>query len=155
MPGTAASSAPASSADIPVAVNRNVPHGAFPQACHRGDGDDPAVTEDRDLVGGLLDFAEHMRTKEDCLPVGLGLADHGEEFLLDEWVQPAGRFIQHQQLGIMHKCLDESQLLLVSLGELAGVAVQVQAQPLRQGIDPARPDGSADVRIMGQQFAAR
>ena len=154
MPGTRASSAPASAAEIPAAVNRICRTAPFPQAVYGGDSDDAAVAQDRDLVGGLLDLAEHVGTEEDGLPVGLGLADHGKEFLLDEGVQPARRFVQHQQFGIMHEGLDEPQLLLVALGELAGVPAQVQAQPFGQGIDPAGPDGSADGRVVRQQLAA-
>ncbi len=117
-------------------------------------GDEPAVGEHRDVIGGLLDLAQHVGAEEHRLARVARLAHHGEELALDERVEAAGRLVEHEELGPVHEGLHEPELLLVALGEGAHRAGEVQTQALREGFDHARFDRPADLGEVAQERAA-
>jgi hypothetical protein len=72
------------------------------------------------------------------------LVDQGEERLLDERVQALGGFIEDEQVGLVHERLDQAELLLVAVGELADPPVEVDREPIGEAGDPPRVDASAE-----------
>ncbi len=103
-------------------------------------------------VGDPLDLRQDMGGEEDGPSLFLRLLHHPVELLLHQRVEPAGRFVEDQQLRMMHEGLDEPHLLFVAAGQIADGSLQVELQPLRQ---LSRLPDSAQVSQMsemGQQL---
>src|SRR2546428_10966895 len=67
------------------------------------DLDQPPCADDCDAVAGVLDLRKDVRGEEDRPSLGAPLSDHAIEFLLVEWVQAAGGFVQDEHAWLMHK----------------------------------------------------
>src|SRR5699024_6037074 len=104
------------------------------------------------------------RAEENGLVPALGFTDHGQEFLLQERIQPAGGFVQYEQFGPVHESLDEADFLLVAFGQPVDRPVQVQVEPFSQPVDGAAAyraadsgevleDGAATAAAHGAEFA--
>ena len=78
------------------------------------------------------------------------LAHHGEELLLHERVQAAGRLVEDEQLGVVEERLDQADLLPVAARELAragGRGPRRSARPARRADpSPATPRTAAQKR---------
>ena len=110
-------------------------HAADRPQAQRGDiavGDDPPVREHGDLVCGLLDLAEHVRTQQHGLPGTLRLADHLQELPLHQRIEAAGGLVEDEQLGPVHERLDQPDLLLVALRQGAHGSRQVDPESVGQ-----------------------
>ena len=103
------------------------------------------------MVRGLLHLAEHVRAEEHGLPGGLRVAEHAVELLLHERVEPAGRLVEHEQLGLVHERLDESELLLVALRQAARPLGEVEAEPVGELLRRAASHRSRDLGVVGEQ----
>src|SRR4029453_2463231 len=77
------------------------------------------------------------------------------ELLLDQGIQATGWFIEHQELRAVHERLQEAELLLVPFGELGGLPVQIQIQPLCQLVDIFGLYRAADGRKVFKHASAR
>src|SRR5260221_6964715 len=109
------------------------------------DGDQPPLADDGDAVAGLLHLGEDVRGKEDRASPGLDLGYHFIEFLLVEWIETAGWFIQDEQAWLMHEGLHQSQLLLVAVRICAEAFAGIKAQTLDQAADVGLVDSAAQV----------
>ena len=61
-----------------------------------------------------LDLVELVRGQEDGPPAVALLGHERQERLLHQRVEPAGRFVEHQQLGVVERGLHEPDLLAVA-----------------------------------------
>ena len=111
-----------------------VPHRRRPQFGHGGHGGDPAGAEQGGGVRHGLHLGQHVGGEEHGGAGVAGLADDGEDLLLHERVETGGGLVEDEELGAVHERLDEPELLLVALGERAGLAAEVQFEPLGQGV---------------------
>jgi hypothetical protein len=57
------------------------------------------------------------------------------ELLLHERVEPAGRLVEHEQLGFVHERLDQADLLLVALRQVAHRSAEVDAEAVGEAVD--------------------
>src|SRR6476661_7158207 len=105
------------------------PCGEVLQPLHR---DQLSAAHDADPVGDALHLAQHVGGEQRRAAVGRVFKQDGVEDLLDQWVDPAGGFIQHQQPRAGHHSQDDGELLPVPPGEGAGGPFQVQAEPVRE-----------------------
>ena len=96
------------------------------------DVDEPARSQDPDPVTQCLDLAEDVRGQEDRLVAFLRLMDAMAEGLLHQWVEPAGRFVEQQQVGPGHQRCDQDQLLPIALGVGPHLLRRIQVEPLDQ-----------------------
>ena len=128
--------------------------GLLAQFVDVGDGDQCAVADDADPVAGLLDLAEHVRGHEHGLPVVAGLLDEFHELLLQERVQPTGRFVEYEQVRCVHEGLDEADLLPVAFGQGADAVGQIEIESVGERVDPGDRYAAAELAEVGEQLAA-
>lgn len=121
---------------------------------HPALGDNAAFVEHRDVICHLLNLAQNMGAQHLRLPVLASFADHREEFALHEWVQTAGGLFQDEQLRSVHECLDQPELLAVTLGQRVHLAAQVHAESLGERLDRPGRDCPADLRELSQIHVA-
>ena len=69
----------------------------------------PAVADDADAVGDALHVVEDVGRQQDRSAASGHLQHHGVELVLHERVEPAGRLVQDEELGIAHQRLDQGQ----------------------------------------------
>ena len=93
---------------------------------------EPAVTQDGDDVRHRLDLAQHVGGEEHGAAAVPDLPDQLEELALDEGVQPRGRLVEDEQVGVVHECLHDADLLAVAVRERADADVQVEIESLGQ-----------------------
>ena len=91
--------------------------GLVPQFCRRAVRHESAFVDNEDTVAGGFDFRQDVGADND----GLFLSDFFDEFsdfndLVG--VQPGGRFIKDEYLGVVYQRLGESEALAVAFGEL-------------------------------------
>ncbi|HVL97704.1 MAG TPA: hypothetical protein VM324_00210 [Egibacteraceae bacterium] len=65
-----------------------------------------------------------------------GLDDQVEEPPLEQWVEPACRLVEDEQLRTVHERLHDADLLLVALRQPADGPVEVEVEALSEGSDP-------------------
>src|SRR3990172_2783685 len=107
-------------------------HALGNQVFHPLYGNKPAVKDDTDTVTNRLHVGKDMRGEEDRPAIRLRLAHHVKDSLLDERVQPAGGFIQDEQIRLAHESSYDTHLLLVAARELPDPAAGVKVQPFSQ-----------------------
>lgn len=78
-----------------------------------------------------------MGRHQDCLSSLLFLLNQLDKGILHQRIQSAGRLIQNQHLGIMHKSRYDSQLLLHSLGHATYGPGWPQLKALQQLLCPS------------------
>ena len=71
---------------------------------------------------------------------------------MHERVEPAGRLVEHEQLGLVHERLDETELLLVALRQASRPLGEVEAEPVGELPGRAAPHRSRDLGIVGEQL---
>ncbi len=96
-----------------------------------------------------------MRAEEYRGAVIQGFTNQRMEYLLNQGIQAAGGFVEHQEFRLVHKGLQQSELLLVAFGELPGLAIEVKVQPLGEFDDVPLLNGSADGCEVLQHAPAR
>ena len=96
------------------------------------DRDQPAAADDPDPVADPLHLVELVRGEEDGAAAVAFLGDEGEELLLHQRVEAAGRLVEDQQLGPVEGGEDQADLLAVAARELAERPVEVGAKARRQ-----------------------
>ena len=79
------------------------------------DRDQPPFADDGDAVAGLLYFWENVRGEEDRASLSANFGYHFREFLLVEWIEATGRFVQDEQARLVHKGLHQPQFLFVAV----------------------------------------
>ena len=108
------------------------------QALHRVDIREGPRADDPDPVRDVLDLVEGVRRKEDGPSVTNGLVQEGADLALDERVEASRRFVEDDEVWTAHERLDETELLAISLGELANGTIENDAEPVAKPI-PQRP----------------
>src|ERR1700730_16418967 len=73
------------------------------------DLDQPPFADDGDAVAGLLYLRQNVGGEEDGASLSVDLGDHFIEFLLVEWVESAGWFVQDEQARFVHEDLHQPQ----------------------------------------------
>jgi hypothetical protein len=66
------------------------------------------------VVAEVLYLVEDVRGEEHGRTPGSDLAAQQPELVLYEWVQTRRRFVEHEDLGLVHERLDYGQLLAVA-----------------------------------------
>ena len=92
----------------------------------------PALADDRDPVGQPLDLAEDVAGQQHGRARGRVLGDALVEDLLHQRVEPRGRLVEDQQLGVGGEGRDQRDLLPVALGVGAALLGRVELEPLEQ-----------------------
>src|SRR6266508_59844 len=133
----------------------DMPQGAPLQRRDLLDRDQPSLLDDPDPTGDVLDLIERVRGKKDRPPGGGALADQLLDVLLAEGVEPAGRLVEDQQLGIVHERRDDADLLLVSLGEVVDGPVELETEAIRELLDLVPRHAAADVGEVLEAVARR
>ncbi len=109
-----------------------------------------AVTDDGDVVGHSLNLVEAVRREQDGVSRRHRLSEERLELHLNEWVEPTGRLVEHQQLGSVHEGEEQADLLAVPLRQLADGAVEADPETINHlGREPlvvaaARPGAPPD-----------
>lgn len=108
---------------------------------------DPPLIQKDDVIRHLLQVAGDVRgDQHGVLLVLHEVPQQVQNIVSHHRVQPAGRFVQHQQPGPVRKRRDDGQLRARALGHLAQFLIRRHPQPLQQrgiprfvpgGIDPA------------------
>ena len=70
------------------------------------------------------------------------------EALLHERIEPRDRFVEDQQLGLVHEGLDLAELLPVPGRELSDRPLEVGREAVRQSVPDARVDAAPEPREM-------
>ena len=97
----------------------------------------------------MLDLVQLVRGQEDRSP-RCTFADQVEHVLLAERVEPAGRLVEDEELGIVHERCDHAHLLLVALGEVAQAPPEVELEPLGKLVDGTPVDAAAQPAEKGE-----
>jgi hypothetical protein len=82
------------------------------------DDDQRSVAHDADHVGDLLDLRQHVRRQEHGSAGVAGFPHQGEECALHQWIQAAGRLVEHEHLRAVHERLHHPDLLAVAAGQV-------------------------------------
>ncbi len=93
--------------------------------------------DEQDAIGHRLDLLQDVRRDQDRLRLGQ-VADHLADALDLVGVEPARRFVEDQDLGVVQKCLRHRGPLAISLGKLADrlVGDGFERAALNDGVDP-------------------
>jgi len=95
------------------------------------DGEQPAVEQDGDAVGDLLDLAQDVRGQEHRAVLRQPSHQAAE---LDDLprIEPVGRFVEHQQLGLVQHRLGQRHALPVAARQTAddGIGDRAERQPV-------------------------
>ena len=67
-----------------------------------------------DAITGSFNLRHHVRRHEYRLALLLLLLKHLLKFVLQEGIEPGRRFVEDQQIGIVHEGLNEADLLFVA-----------------------------------------
>ena len=128
--------------------------GNLAKVLERVDDDQPALAKDRQTVGDALDLRQRVRRQEHRAALGAHLSQQRVEALLDERIQPGDRFVQDQQLGLVHEGLDQADLLPVPGRQVADGAIDIGAEPLDQRVAHARIDPTPQFREVVEHGAS-
>ena len=93
----------------------------------------PAPADDGHPIGQGLDLAEDVTRQQDRAAILAPLADDVLEGLFHERVEPGGRLVEHEQVGVGGERRDEGDLLPVALGVVADPLGRVEVEPLDEG----------------------
>jgi len=99
-------------------------------------------------------LVELMRGEEDGAAALTLLAHQGEELLLHQRIEAAGRLVEDEQLRRVEEGADQADLLAVTTRELAERAVEVGAEAARQLLGAAKPVDASQLRQQGDRLAA-
>src|SRR4249919_2664629 len=73
-----------------------------------------------------------MRREEHRASVVSSLPEKRANLTLEEGIETGRRLVEHDEVGPMHECLDEPELLTVPLRELTNRSVESDAEPLAE-----------------------
>ena len=93
-----------------------------------------------------LDLAEDVAGEQHRAARGLALGDALVEDLLHQRVEPGGRLVEDQQLGVGRERRDERDLLPVALGVGAALLGRVELEPLEQLVATAGAGSPSRIR---------
>ena len=101
----------------------------FLEAFELGDGivgDDVAVFDDQDAVGGFFHFVELMTAHNNGFGAGFFFLHHLDEAVLHQGIETAGGFVEKEDCRIMHKSGDDAEFLFHAFGKTADGAGGVE-----------------------------
>ena len=116
--------------------------------------DRPARADDRHPVAQGLDLGEDVAREQHRPPVLARLLDAGLEDGLLERVEPRGRLVEHEQLGVGGERGDERHLLAVALRVRAALLGRVELEALEQLRPPLRVEPAAERAEQVDRLAA-
>ena len=119
----------------------------------RLDGEQLPVADHRHPAGDVLELGQHVRGEQDRRARRARLGDERLERALEERVEAARRLVEDQHVGLVHERLDEPDLLLVALRQLADRAVERQAEALGERVQVGVVDAAAQPGEEAQQLA--
>ena len=123
-------------------LERRLAADAAAQFGERAFGDEPAVIDDADAFGHAFGHFENVGGHDD----GDALLDLFEQHLLDlpggAGIEAGQRFVENDELGIVHERAGEGDLLQHALGEAAAALVRVRGEA-----EPADQFGGAGLRL--------
>src|SRR5581483_3263967 len=91
-----------------------------------------AALEYTNAIADALHFREHVRGKQNRLPVVARLAQLTQKLVPHGWVKRVGWFIQNEQRRVGYQHLQQRDLAFHARGELSNRPVQIDIQPTRQ-----------------------
>ena len=124
-------------------LDRDRGAGQVPEIGERAALDPLAGADDRDAVAQRLDLGEDVAREQHRLPLRVRLLDAGAEDRLLERVEPGGRLVEQEQLGVGGERRHERDLLPVALGVGAALLRRVEVEALEQRLTPPRIEPAA------------
>lgn len=88
------------------------------------------------------------------MPQTRKIPDQGTEFALHDRIQAPGRFVEDEQVRVVHERLHDADLLPVSARQRADPYGQVEIEPLGQQVDPFPLHSAVQGREVAQVLAA-
>ena len=99
------------------------------QVVDRIDELEPSFSDEADPIRDVLHLGQDVRREEDRPATADDLRDELVERLLHERIEPTRRLVEHEQVGVVHERLDETDLLPVPARELLDPAAEVEVEP--------------------------
>jgi hypothetical protein len=91
-------------------------------------GDYPAASNDDYAVAQALDFGQRVRREEHRVTGAGKFAQDIVHLVLDQGIESAGRFIEHEYRRPVHQGKDQTQLLLVALRQAANACARIETE---------------------------
>ncbi len=119
---------------------------------------DPPGSQDGDAVGRPLDLAQDVRGEKHRGPAVACLGDHGQELVLHQRIEPAGRLVEDQEVGPWRERQEQGDLSSVARREVAGGPIEIDLQALGDRVHarhvqaPSEPADRCDELARGHPF---
>src|SRR5665647_893176 len=113
------------------------------QLGHGTDAQHPAGPDQADPVADEFHLGQHIGRQEDGGARRDRLLDERPELPLHERVETQGRFVEDEQVRLVHEGLHQADLLLVAVREVGELPAQVEVEPVGEGPDAAGFDAAA------------
>ena len=116
----------------------------------------PPFFDDRDAVDESLHLVEFVRGEEHRAALGDGLPDQVLELVLQQRIQAGGRFVEHEQVGLVHECEHQADLLPIAFRQCPRRAIEIGGEPLDELVavaevtQPSCPRQPVEVLAAGQ-----
>src|SRR5262249_40913397 len=120
-------------------------NGHLAEVVERVHHDEPASPEDGDAMCDTLHLGEAVGREEDRPAASRNLCEQCMEASLDERIEACDGLIQDEQLGVVHECLNQTELLAVTRRQLANRAVEGGLEALGELVARTPVDSAAKV----------
>ena len=87
-----------------------------------------------------------MRGQEDRAALSSDLTEQDVKALLHQRVEPSDGLIQDQQLGLVHECLNQAELLPVPRRQLSNRTIEIGIKPFRERVAHPRINPASELR---------
>lgn len=78
-------------------------------------GDHLSLADDADTIAGAFNFFEDVAGEQDGFAACFFFGDQLDEGVLHQWIEAGGRFVEDEDLRVVHKGGDDAELLLHAL----------------------------------------
>ena len=116
-------------------------------------GEHPAVVDDRDARAQLLELGQDVAADDDRLAQRAQLAEELAQLDPGARIEPGGRLVEQQHLGVVDERVGEAQPLLHAAREAldVGVALVAEVDEVEQVADHLAPPGGRDAVAAGEE----